>query len=86
MSNKVSFYKKSFKYFIGFRDSKKLDLYPYFSIYEFMTLMKLNMFFFIRDNILLEKYNEIWKKKIKLLKKKILMKKIRYRMWINKQC
>ena len=86
MSNKVSFDKKSFKYFMGFRDSKKLDLYPYFSIYEFMTLMRLNMFFFIRDNILLEKYNEIWKKKIKLLKKKILMKKIRYRMWINKQC
>ena len=63
MSNKASFDKKSFEYFIGFRDSKKLDLYPYFSRYEFMTLMKLNMFFFlIRDNILLEKYNEIWEK------------------------
>ena len=55
VSNKISFDKKSFKYFIGFRDSKKLDLYPYFSRYEFMTLMKLNMFFFYKRQYIIRK-------------------------------
>ena len=31
VSNKVSFCKKGFKYFIGYKDAKKLDLYVYFS-------------------------------------------------------
>ena len=31
VSNKVSFGKKGFKYFIGHKDAKKLDLYLYFS-------------------------------------------------------
>ena len=30
VSNKVSFGKRLFKYFIGFKDAKKLDLYGYF--------------------------------------------------------
>ena len=30
VSNKVSFGKKGFKYFIGYKDAKKLDLYAYF--------------------------------------------------------
>ena len=30
VSNKVSFSKKAFKYFIDYKDSKKLDLYVYF--------------------------------------------------------
>ena len=31
VSNKVSFGKKGFKYFISYKDAKKLDLYVYFS-------------------------------------------------------
>ena len=31
VSNKVSFGKKGFKYFIGYKDTKKLNLYAYFS-------------------------------------------------------
>ena len=31
VSNKVSFSKKGFKYFIGYKDAKKLDFYVYFS-------------------------------------------------------
>ena len=30
-NTKVSFGKKGFKYFIGYKDAKKLDLYVYFS-------------------------------------------------------
>ena len=29
--NRVSFGKKGFKYFIGYKDTKKIDLYVYFS-------------------------------------------------------
>ena len=31
VSNKVIFSKKGFNYFIGYKDSKKIDLYTYFS-------------------------------------------------------
>ena len=31
VSNNVSFGEKGFKYFIGYKDAKKLDLYLYFS-------------------------------------------------------
>ena len=31
VANKASFGKKSFKYFIGYIDSKKIDIYVYFS-------------------------------------------------------
>ena len=31
VSNKVSFGKKAFKYFIGYKDAKKINLYAYFS-------------------------------------------------------
>ena len=43
---------------------KKLDLYAYFSqtwVHLESTLMELNMFFFIKDDKLLEQHNEIWK-------------------------
>ena len=30
VSNKVSFGKNGFKYFIGYNDAKKLDLHPFF--------------------------------------------------------
>ena len=31
LSNKISFGKKGFKYFIGYKEAKKSDLYMYFS-------------------------------------------------------
>ena len=45
VSNKASFGKKGFKYFTGYKDAKKLDLYLYFIQICFQienTLMKLN--------------------------------------------
>ena len=30
VSSKVSFGQRDFKYFIGYKDAKKLDLYPYY--------------------------------------------------------
>ena len=47
MSNKVSFAKKDFKYFIGYKDAKKLDFHAYFSkkwVYIEETFMKLNIY------------------------------------------
>ena len=49
LSNKLSFGKKGFKYFIDFKDAKKLDLCVYFSqkrVYTEETLMKLNICLF----------------------------------------
>ena len=46
LSNKVSFSKKEFKYFNGYKDTKKMDHYVY-SSHEWVhieeTLMKLNI-------------------------------------------
>ena len=65
--------KKKFKYFIGHKDTKKLDLYVYFSqksVHTERTLMKLNIYLFlIKDDGLLEKYKEIMEKVKKSLKK-----------------
>ena len=30
VSNKISFSKKGFKYFVGYKDDTKIDLYAYF--------------------------------------------------------
>ena len=49
VSNKVSFGKNGFKFFNGYKDPKKLDLYPYFfqkCVHIEETLMKLNIFLF----------------------------------------
>ena len=49
VSNKIPFGKSEFKYFIGYKDTKKLDLYVYFSqkwMHIEKTLMKLNMHLF----------------------------------------
>ena len=49
VSNKASFGKKGFKYFIGYKDAKKLDPYPYFSqkwVHIEKTLRKLNIYLF----------------------------------------
>ena len=49
VSNKISLGKKAFKYFIGYKDAKKLNLYVYFSQklgHIEKTLMKLNICIF----------------------------------------
>ena len=51
VSNKVSFGKKGFKCFIGYKDGKKFDFYAYFSqkcVYKEETLMKLNTCLFLK--------------------------------------
>ena len=67
VSNKVRFGKKGFKYFIGYKDAKKLNLYIYF----FQNWVRETKYvsFLIKDDKLLEKYNEIWKRVTNSLKK-----------------
>ena len=48
VSNKVSFGKKNFKYFIGYKDAKKLGLYPYF----FQKLVHIEETLMIDDDLL----------------------------------
>ena len=51
VSNKVSFGKKGFKYFIGYKDGKKFDFYAYVCqkcVYKEETLMKLNICLFFK--------------------------------------
>ena len=51
VSNKVSLIKKGFKYFIGYKNAKKINLYVYFCqkwVYIEEALIKLNICFFIQ--------------------------------------
>ena len=74
VSNKVSFGKKDFKYFIGYKYAKKLDLYAYFfqklSAYRRDLDKTKCMSFSIKDTNLLKKYNENLQKKSATLSKK----------------
>ena len=74
VSNKVRFGKKGFKYFIGYKDAKKLNLYIYF----FQNWVRETKYvsFLIKDDKLLEKYNEIWKRVTNSLKKEFNNKAI----------
>ena len=66
VSNKVSFDKNRFKYFTGYKDTKKI--LPLFIFLPKMSAYRRNfdktkcMIFLIKDNKLLEKYNEIQEK------------------------
>ena len=65
VSNKVSFGKKGFKYFIGYKDAKIRPLcifLPKMSAYRRDFDETKYMSFLIKDDELLEKYNEIWEK------------------------
>ena len=64
ISNKVSFGKKEFKYFIRYKDAKKLYciLLPKMSAYRIDFDKTKCMPFLIKDEKFLEKHNEIWKK------------------------
>ena len=66
VSNQISFGRKGFKYFIDYKDAKKLFLYVHFSnksVHIEDTFMKLNIYIYIyiyislKDDELLEKYN-----------------------------
>ena len=72
MSNKVPFGEKSVKYFLGYEVKK---VRPLFIILPRMNEYKRDfdetkfMFFLIKNDELLEKYNEIWDKVSKVIKK-----------------
>ena len=73
VSNKVSFGKKAFKYFISYIDAKKirplcillLKMCAYRKDFDETKYMS----FLIKDDELLEKYNEIWEKVKNIIKK-----------------
>ena len=69
----VPFGKKCFKYFIGYKgDSEKIIpfcMFPKLSAYRRDSDKTKYMYFLIKDNELLKKYNEIWNKVSKVIKK-----------------
>ena len=75
VSNKISFIKNGFKYFIGYKDAKKnrplCILLPKLSAYRRDFDKTKCMSFLIKDEKLLEKYNEIWKKVSNIIRKEI---------------
>ena len=73
MSNKVSFDKNRFKYFIAYKDTKKIG-----PLLRFLPKMSANrrdfdkskcISFLIKDDKLLEKYNEVWEKVSNIIEK-----------------
>ena len=66
VSNKISFGKNDFEYFIGYRDAKKIRHLCIFlqkmSAYKRDFDKTKCMSFLIKDEKLLEKYNDIWEK------------------------
>ena len=72
VSNKVSFSKKGFKYFIGYKDTKIRPLcifLPKMSAYRRVFDETKYMSFLIKDDELLEKYNETCEKVENSIKK-----------------
>ena len=66
VSNKISYGKNDFKYFIGYKDAKRIRplciLLPKISAYRRNFDKTKCVSFLTKDEKLLEKYNEIWKK------------------------
>ena len=75
VSNKFSFGKRNFKYFIGYKDAIKIRplciLLPNMSAYRKDFDKAKCMSFLIKNENLLEKYNSIWKKVSNIIKKRI---------------
>ena len=73
VSNKVSFAKKDFKYFIGYKDTKNIRpsciFFPKMSPYRRDFDTTKCMSFLRKDEKLFEKYNKIWKKVSNIIKK-----------------
>ena len=76
VSNKISFGKNGFKHFIDYNNAEKYRplwiFFPKMSTYRREFDKTKCVFFFIRNEKLLEKYDEIWKKKSAKLPKKNL--------------
>ena len=76
VSNKVSFGKKCFKCFIGYKDANKIRplciFLPKMSAYRRDFDESKYMSFLIKDVELLQKYNEIWENVKNSVKKRIL--------------
>ena len=76
VSNKVSFGKEKFKYFIGYTDHKQIKpssiFLPKMSAYRKDFNETKYISFLIKDDKLLEKYNEIWKK-VKISRKNLIL-------------
>ena len=77
VSDKVSFGKKGFKYFIGYKDSKKIRplciFVPKISAYRKDFDDTRYISFLVKDNELLKKYNKIWKKLKNSVKKNLIV-------------
>ena len=73
VSNKISYGKNDFKYFIGYKDAKRIRplciLLPKISAYRRNFNKTKCVSFLTKDEKLLEKYNEIWKKVSSITKK-----------------
>ena len=73
VSNKISYGKNDFKYFIGYKDAKRIR--PLCILLRKISAYRRNfdktkcVSFLIKDEQLLEKYNEIWKKVSSITKK-----------------
>ena len=85
VSNRVSFGKKGFIFFIGYKDAKKVR--PLCIFLQKMTAYTKDfdktMFFFIKDDELLEKYNDIWKKIKDSLKRECDSKPVYNKIYIK---
>ena len=73
VSNRVSFAKNEFRYFTGYKDAENVRplcvLLTKMSAYRKGFNKTKYMSFFIKDDELLEKYNEIWEKVKTIIKK-----------------
>ena len=72
--NKLPFGKQGFKYFTGYKDTKKIDLYaciffPEISIYNRYFDQTKCMYFVIKDEKLFDHYVKIWEKVSNMIKK-----------------
>ena len=65
LSNKISFGKKDFQYFIGYKDAKNIRplciFLPKMRAYRRDLYETKYMSFLIKDDELIEKYNKFWK-------------------------
>ena len=73
MSNKISPGKNNFKYFVDYKDAKKVRpcciFLPKMSAYRGDSDKTKCIYFFIKDEKLSENYDEIWEKVRNIIKK-----------------
>ena len=74
--NKLPFGKQDFKYFIGYKDAKKLYFHEYSVqkwVYIDETLIKLNTCVFLKTHEnFFDKYNKMWGKVCNIIKKNLI--------------